>query len=100
MQLWLWIAALVALPFVLWGLHRFCLRLEERGYLYYLHKKPTPGGSSALLGMQEFIQPNAQQIVEALDHRSEMVGDEGATGDPPHHVYFDLRAVPKKPDSR
>ncbi len=104
MQFWLWTIGLLAAPFLLWALHRFCLRLEERGYLYYLHKKPSPGGPSVFFGMQEFIQPNAHQIVEALENRAEKIGDEGATGDPPHHIVWDPRAdspaSPAGPDEK
>jgi hypothetical protein len=89
--MWIYLAGLIALPVVLYGLHRFCLRLEERGYLYYKYKQPKPGGTPAFLEFQKFIQPNVQEAVEALEHRSEMIGDEGATGDPPHHIVWDPR---------
>ncbi|MEX0679486.1 MAG: hypothetical protein WD063_20600 [Pirellulales bacterium] len=67
----MWILlAIVALP-ALYGLHRLCLRLEERGYLYYWHKKPKAGGTSAFLLLQEFYQPHIAHVIEAEDHSVE-----------------------------
>jgi hypothetical protein len=48
------------MPFVLAGLyalHRFCLRLEEPGYLYNWRKKPKGGGASMFMPLQEFLEP-------------------------------------------
>lgn len=56
--------AVAALP-AIYALHRFCLHLEDRGYLYYLHKKPKPGGGSPFLQYQEFYQPQIRNVIEA-----------------------------------
>ena len=63
----LWILVIVAAPPILYGLHRYCLYLEDRGYLYYLHKKPQSSGSSMFNPLQEIIQPQIRHVLEIQD---------------------------------
>ncbi len=51
-------------PLVLYALHRLAPRLEERGYLYYWHTKPEPGGWSAAWVLQEIYQPRITHVIE------------------------------------
>jgi hypothetical protein len=67
----MWIFLAIAAPFLVYGLHRLCLHLEDRGYLYYWHKQPKPGGTAPFLLSQEFYQPQVSQIIEAEDHSTE-----------------------------
>ena len=44
-------------------LHRWLLRLEERGHLYYWHKKPESGAISSLGALQEAIEPGHEPAI-------------------------------------
>ena len=69
----------------LYGLHRLGLWLEDRGYIYYLHKKPKSSPLGSLIAFQRAIEPGTQYIVQA-DKVNQEVGEEGASGegDPDH----------------
>jgi hypothetical protein len=62
-----WIFLLIASPAILYGLHRYCLYLEDRGYLYYRRKKPPAGGGSVFNPLQEIIQPQIRHVLEIKD---------------------------------
>ena len=62
----MWILCAVAAPPILYGLHRYCLYLEDRGCLYYRHKKPQ-GGGSIFDPLQEIIQPQIRNVLEIKD---------------------------------
>jgi hypothetical protein len=49
---------------VLVSLHCLCLWLEDRGWLYYLHKKPSSSTMSSWVVMQQFIEPGVKHVVE------------------------------------
>ena len=52
-----------------WGLHRFCIALEEHGYLYY-RKRPQGGGSTMsglLTDLDRLTRPSIQHVVEMRD---------------------------------
>lgn len=66
-----------------YGLHRFCLYLERRGYMYYWHTKPQGGISSALLDLRELIQPSVRHVMELKDDTS---AETDAEGDDPSPV--------------
>ena len=91
--MWIWL--LIAAPFALYPLHRLCLRLEEQGYLYYRHKQPMPGGTSALLLMQEFYEPQVREVIAAEDHAVEKADDDRYAPAPPDPA----RWHPLKPQS-
>jgi hypothetical protein len=64
----------------LYGLHRLGLWMEERGYIYYLHKKPK--GSSAigsLVAFQRAIEPRAEYVIQA-DQVNQEICEVGASG--------------------
>jgi hypothetical protein len=72
---------LLAAAVALYGLHRLALWAEDRGWIYYLRRKPS--GSSlgnAFLEVQSLIEPEKKQLVEA--HKAESV-EEDDQGDPP-----------------
>ena len=64
-----------------WGLHRFCIALEERGYLYY-RKGPEGGGGAGgvLTELDRLTRPSIEHVVEVSDERVHKQGDE--EGDP------------------
>ena len=76
-----WIVLIIAAPPVLYGLHCYCLYLEDRGYLYYRHKKP-PGGcvGSIFDPLQEIIQPQIRHVLQIKDELP--VKSEDDRGDP------------------
>jgi hypothetical protein len=75
-----WILFIVAAPPILYGLHRYCLYLEDRGYLYYWYKKPHGGSGSIFDPLQEIIQPQIRHVLEIKDELP--VKSEDDRGDP------------------
>jgi hypothetical protein len=69
--LWL-LAALAALALLLcvgWGLHRFLVLLEDRGYIYY-RQRPAGGGTgpaSLLMEIDRIARPSVQHTVEVAE---------------------------------
>jgi hypothetical protein len=78
------VAAVLAGTAALYGLHRLCLWLEERGQLYYLHKKPEGGSSlSAFVALQHEIEPQSRQVIQVTEqkrNRSEKEAPGDGTG--------------------
>jgi hypothetical protein len=64
---------LIGLPAALYGLHRLALRLEARGHLYYLNKKPRGSAAGAFVALQRAIEPRARHVeqVSLEYHRAE-----------------------------
>lgn len=71
-MIWVWILGAVGGVLLLgalgWGLHRFCLRLEERGWIYY-RAKPQGGGGlhGAMMELDALVRPNVVHMMEAQD---------------------------------
>jgi hypothetical protein len=66
----------------LYGLHRLCLALEARGYLYYLHRRSSSTGAARMfLPFQELIDPPAKQVVQAEDVQMKKVEADDPTTD-------------------
>jgi hypothetical protein len=79
----LWILlALAAIP-ALYALHRFCLRLEERGYLYYWHKNPKGGWASMFIPLQEFLEPRTQHVFHVEEQQEKVTEAKHGDGDKP-----------------
>ena len=77
------VLSLLALVAAVWGLHRLCIALEERGYLYY-RKKPEGGGTGAglLADLDRLTKPSIQHVVETKDEaRRKQDDEEGETDD-------------------
>jgi hypothetical protein len=73
----LWPLAVGVVVLGLYGLDRFCLWLEDRGWLYYRKKKPSSSPMSAWVAMQQFLEPGVKHVVHVgQERRSE--GDEAA----------------------
>jgi hypothetical protein len=62
-----WIGVSIAGVLALYGLHRLALSLEKSGRLYYLHSKPTGGGSIPFGVLQQIIEPKSQQVLVVRD---------------------------------
>jgi hypothetical protein len=73
----------VAIVAGLYGLHRLCLVLEERGHLYYLHRKSSSSGAARMfMPFQQMIDPPARQVVQAEDfHTKKAEADDPTTDD-------------------
>ena len=65
-----WLAAAALLGAGIYCLHRLCLYLEQRGYIYYLHTKPQgSGGGGVFLDLSELIQPSVRHVIEVKEDR-------------------------------
>src|SRR5262245_4560367 len=53
----------------LYGLHRLGLWLEERGWLYYKHKKPDGGTTSCFVAVQEVLEPQITHVLEIKEQK-------------------------------
>ena len=72
MALWQWLLGafiVVGLFVALFWLDRFCLWLEDRGWLYYRRKKPSSSAASAWVAMQQFIEPGVKHVVQIKQER-------------------------------
>lgn len=79
MRVVLWLALIVA---VLWGMHRAALWAERRGWIFYLHRKASPGtGSRAFMEVQSLLEPGTRHVIES---REETLEDEDDADDPVH----------------
>ncbi len=66
----------IALAAALNGLHRLCLRLEERGLLYYIHKRPSSSAAGAFVAMQQAIEPQSQYVIQVTEEKRHHSDDE------------------------
>ena len=72
---WLIGAAILA---GLYGLHRLALWLEKKGWLYYLHKKPSLDSLGiAALELQRMAEPGKRYVLEARQQEKVQEEDEG-----------------------
>jgi hypothetical protein len=65
-------AALVAL----YGAHRLCLWLEQRGWLYYQKRNPTSSVAGSLVALQRALEPPTVHVIEAQETRRHAAGQE------------------------
>jgi hypothetical protein len=63
----------------LYALHRLGLWMEERGYIYYVHKKPSSGAAGCFVAFQQAIEPRVEHVLK-VDHVNHRFGDEGVSG--------------------
>lgn len=71
------IGALLLIPIVLFGIHRFCIRLEERGYIYYRTKPSGSGVAGAVFEIDKLIRPSTEHVVSTLDGEHESQTQDG-----------------------
>lgn len=56
----------------LYGLHRLGLWMEERGWVYYWHKRGTgTAAGNAFITMQSFVEPEVRDAYAARDEQQE-----------------------------
>jgi hypothetical protein len=78
----LWVLAIAGIAGSLYGLHRLCLWLEERGWLYYKHKRASTTAAGCFVALQQALEPQSQHVLyvgEEKRHHS----DEEAPADVP-----------------
>ncbi len=85
-RLLLWALLVTSGVFGLYGLHRLGLWMEERGYIYYVHKKPKGSAVGSFVALQKIIEPQVQHVIQVA-RVNHLAGDEEAsgqgTGEPP-----------------
>jgi hypothetical protein len=74
-----WSVCTVGAAGALYALHRLALRLEDRGHLYYLKKKPSGSGAGCFVAMQQVIQPQIQHVIH-VSAESRLHGEAGGSG--------------------
>ena len=75
-----WITAAVALAAAIYAFHRLSLRLEERGYIYYWHRKPQTSASRMWTPLQEMLEPQIRHLEETKQHHR--AGEDDPESDP------------------
>ena len=68
----------------LYALYRLGLWLEERGWLYYKHKKPSSSAVGSFVALQNLLEPPTQHVLQLKEqkrHRGEQ--EAPGQGDPP-----------------
>jgi len=87
MSLWHWLIVIGAAAggaAALYGLHRLCLWLEERGWLYYWHKKPGSSPASCLVAVQQALEPQTKHVLHLREQkRQRSDGEAPGENDPP-----------------
>jgi hypothetical protein len=76
MTAWYWllvIPAILGTAAALYGLHRLALWLEDRGSLYYRHKKPESCPAAMWVGLQQFVEPGVRHVREVRQVNAEQV---------------------------
>src|SRR5262249_53533496 len=52
-----------------YGMHRLCLWMEKRGWIYYKNKKPDLSTGGGFFALQEFIEPRTKHVYQIRDER-------------------------------
>jgi hypothetical protein len=81
--LWI-IVAIIAAP-TLYGLHRFCLLLDDYGYLIYRKRpgeKRRGGGGSMFLPLDQIMRPQIQHVIQVKEQHEKVT--EEKDGDQNH----------------
>ena len=63
----------------LYGLHRIALRMEERGWIYYLNKKPRGSALGSFVAIQKVVEPRAEHVLH-VSRENHVIGEEGVPG--------------------
>lgn len=71
-----WLAAGLAICVIGYGLHKWLLSLERRGYIYY-REKPRGGSGGALFELDKLTRPSVEHVVEAMDGEVESQEHDG-----------------------
>jgi len=84
--------ALAVVAGIVYGIHRFLLWAERRGWVYYKKTKPPHGaGALAMQELAQIYEPQAEHVIEATRSES-IVAEHEDAGDKP------FWEVPEAPD--
>ena len=61
-------ATLVALIVAGFFLHRFCLQLEARGYIYYRNRPESGAISGAMRELDQLVRPTTEHTIQAEEN--------------------------------
>ena len=53
----------------LYGLHLLGLRLEQRGWLFYKHKKPSSSVVSCFVALQQALEPPTRHVLHVKEEK-------------------------------
>ena len=76
LQILLLAGAIIGLTALVYGAHRLGLYLENRGLIYYWHKRPSGGAARMWVPLQEAIEPQIQHVIEAEEQTRKQTQDE------------------------
>ncbi len=80
MAFWLTLAGVLL---GLYALHRLALWAEQRGWIFYMKKKPsTTALGSAFLEIQQLAQPEKRHLLEIKKDQKAEEDEAGGSGDP------------------
>jgi hypothetical protein len=93
----LWVMLVPAGLASLYGLHRLGLWMEQRGWLYYWHKKPGAGARS-FVALQEFLEPPVQHVYHIKEQQRSCFEERVPGGDdPPPKIEGPERSADPQP---
>lgn len=76
-----WMLWVVVAAVALYGLHRFALWAEQRGWIYYLKKRGSSDAiGNAMLELQKIAEPSREHV---LKERRKDDSEAEESGDPP-----------------
>jgi hypothetical protein len=61
--------AILALPPSIYGLHRLCVWLEDRGWLYYHRKRSSSTAAGCFVALQQVLEPPVRHVHELKTQR-------------------------------
>jgi hypothetical protein len=64
-----WIAAAAGAAVGLFGADRLFLWMESRGWIYWRRKRGSGGCARVLTGVQEFVEPQVQHVIQDQEER-------------------------------
>ena len=67
----LWSVVVLGAGYGLWRLHRLCLWMEERGWLYYKYKRASSSAAGSFVAVQQMIEPQTRHVIEVQDEKRE-----------------------------
>jgi hypothetical protein len=75
---WHWligVAAVLGLAGGLYGLHRLALWLEDRGWLFYLRKKPSTSPAGCWVAAHQFLEPGVEHVLQLKAEKRDEDGE-------------------------
>ena len=69
-------SALIEAIALVYGAHRLGLYMENRGLIYYWHKKPQGGAARMWVPLQEAVEPQIRNVIEAEEQSHKRIEDE------------------------